>query len=239
MSSRVFLNNVDHHDLRVRRGAEASHRVNQALVFPNEFEALQREYPILFRADPNGEMQAVALLGLDRDENLFLKEGDGEDGWHARAIPASLERGAFSIAVRDAAGSELMIQVDLDHPQISRTEGEPLFRPHGGNAPRLDHVAAVLRTIFTGAPLSAPMFAAFAEADLLETIAIDVELSQSQRYSIGGYLGIAVDRIAALRGSSLDRLHAGGFLSLALFAAASLANVQSLVDRKRAKLGAP
>ena len=91
MTKRVLLNNVDHAELRVvtRRGAEFGDGVNQALVFPTEFDALQREYPILFRRDANGEMQALALLGLDRDENLFLADGR----WNARYVPAALERG--------------------------------------------------------------------------------------------------------------------------------------------------
>jgi hypothetical protein len=56
------------------------------LVFPTEFEALQREYPILFRRGRQRRLQAVALLGLDRDENLFL---DGGPGGRATFRPSS------------------------------------------------------------------------------------------------------------------------------------------------------
>jgi hypothetical protein len=59
-------------------------------VLPTEFEEVQREYPILIRKDPSGDYQAVALLGLDRDENLFLDE----TGWNARYVPAVQQRGA-------------------------------------------------------------------------------------------------------------------------------------------------
>ncbi len=74
MTNKVLLNNVDHQDLKVvvRHSAAYGDGINQALVFPTEYEALQREYPILFRRDEDGEFHSVVLLGLDRDEHLFL-----------------------------------------------------------------------------------------------------------------------------------------------------------------------
>ena len=96
--NRVLLNNIDHHDLRVitRHGAEFGDAVNQVMVFPTEFEAVQREYPIVFRRDSEGALRPVALLGLTREENLFL---DGAGGWRAGYVPALLRRGPFSILV--------------------------------------------------------------------------------------------------------------------------------------------
>ena len=102
MTNRVLLNNVEHRDLRVvtRHSVDFGDAINQVLVFPTEFEDLQREYPILFRRDAEGNIQAVALLGLDRDENLFL---DGE-GWHARYVPAVQRCGPFSIGLHPCSG---------------------------------------------------------------------------------------------------------------------------------------
>ena len=66
MTNKVLLNNVDHADLRVivRPAPEFGDSVNQVLVFPTEFDEIQREYPIFFRRDPNGALQSIALLGL-------------------------------------------------------------------------------------------------------------------------------------------------------------------------------
>jgi len=112
MTNRVLLNNVEHRDLRVvtRHSVDFGDNINQVLVFPTEFEDLQREYPILFRRDADGNYQAVALLGLDRDENLFL---DG-DGWQARYVPAVQRCGPFSLGLRQSPGDGAagpMIQV--------------------------------------------------------------------------------------------------------------------------------
>ena len=89
MSNRVPLDNVEHQSLRVANIPSSDHaKVNQALVVPGEFEDVQREYPIFIRKDQDGRFVAVALLGLDKGENLFLVG----DRWEARYIPASIRR---------------------------------------------------------------------------------------------------------------------------------------------------
>lgn len=216
----------------VRHGPEFGDNINQALVFPTEFEVLQREYPILFRKDAEDEFQAVVLLGLDRDENLFLENGD----WQARYVPAVQRRGPFSIALQDNPEQPgPMIHVDLEHPRISRTEGEPLFLPHGGNAPYLEQVTDLLRTIYLGIKASRPMFAAFEEAGLIEPVQIEIKLSDVEQYDLPQYHAIAEERLTALDGSALERLHRQGFLRLAFQAVASLGNISRLIDLKNRK----
>jgi hypothetical protein len=231
MSGPVLLNNVDHHDLRVvlDRGAAFGDAVNQSVVFPTEFEELQREYAILFRRDPEGVYRSTVLLGLDAGENLYL---DGER-WSARTIPALMQRGPFSIGI-PAAGEpgEPMIHIDPDHPRVSRNRGERIFRDHGGNAPYLDHIAGVLRTIYAGREASAPMFAAFEALDLLEPVTIDIALDETRRYSLPDCYTIAEARFAALDGAALEKLHKAGFLRTAVWALSSLRNINRLIEMK-------
>jgi hypothetical protein len=238
MTNNVLLNNVDHQDLRVdtRHGAAFGDAINQVLIFPTEYEEVQREYPIFFHRDEAGDFQSIALLGLDKDENLFL----GEDGWAGRYIPAIQQRGPFSIALQEQhvdgqMRAQPMIHVDLDHPRIGAGEGETLFLPHGGNAPYLEHVAEVLRLIYTGLEVSKPMFAAFAELELIRPVAVEAQLSDEEKYVLPDFHTIAEDRLAALDGASLERLHKGGFLRAAFHAAASLGNVNRLIALKNSR----
>src|SRR5947209_6236695 len=111
MARRVPLDNVEHAQLRLIDRLSADAHVNLALVVPSEFEQLQREYPILFRRDDDGEFQAVAVLGLERGENLFIEES----AWTAHYVPATLRRGPFFLAVDesgDAADAALVIDLD-------------------------------------------------------------------------------------------------------------------------------
>lgn len=233
-----LLNNVDHHDLRVitRRGPEFGDAVNQVLAFPNEFEALQRHYPIVFRKSVEGPVRPVAILGLAREENLFL---DGTGGWAQDAyIPASLERGPFGIvASSENPDAEPKVRVDLAHPRISRQEGAALFLPHGGNAPFLIHVMGVLATIYTGHGLLEPMMSAFEQAGLLRAANLHARVSENEIYAVSDVSIIDAERLAALEGPALAELHRAGFLQSAFLGAASLGNFQRLADRK-ARAGA-
>jgi hypothetical protein len=234
MTRTVPLNNVDHHDLRVitRHAAEFGDAVNQVLVFPTEFEEIQREYPIFFTPDANGDLQAVALLGLDRDENLFLDQA----GWQARYVPAGQQRGPFVIGTAEDGGDP-MIQVDPDHPRIGRGagEGQPLFLPHGGSSPYLEHVSEVLHTIYTGLDLVRPMFEAFEDAGLIEPVAVQVEISDTEHYDLPDCSTISAERLGSLDGAALERLNHSGFLYAAFLVIASTANVNRLIERKLAR----
>jgi hypothetical protein len=234
--NRVLLNNVDHADLRVIAGHGAAYgdALNQVLVLPTEFEAVQREYPILIRKDAAGAWQAVVLLGLDRDENLFLDE----TGWNARYVPAVQRRGPFSIALqRDELGAEPrpMIHVDLDHPRVSRDEGERLFLPAGGNSPYLQGINQALGQIHEGLEISGPMFAFFDELGLIEPIDIEIKLDDQRTYDLPDVFTLAPDRLAAVAGADLERLHRSGLLRAAWALIASMGNIEDLIARKNRK----
>lgn len=230
------LNNIDHAGLRVRTGAGAAFGddLNQVPVFPAEFEETQRDYPIVFRGEEGGGYRAVALLGFDPRENLFL----GERGWTARYVPAIQRRGPLSIGLRAADGSgdpATVIHVDLDHPRVSASEGEPLFLPHGGNAPLLEQMTDALRTIHEGRAATRALAQALDDAGLLEPVVLDAEVGDGRRYRIADVFTVARERLMALDAPVLHELNRAGFLPLAVLAAASLGNMARLAELKRDK----
>ncbi len=238
MSGPVLLNNVDHHDLRVAtaRGAAWGDAINRVTVFPTEFEALSREYAIVFRRDGDGgAIEAEALLGFDRDENLFL---DGTR-WNARTVPALMQRGPFSIGVPpDGQPGEPMIHIDPADPRVVRTEGQRIFLDHGGNAPYLDHVGGVLRSIYAGSRTMPAMIAAFADAGLFEEATLELDHPGGRRLVIPDVVTLSTERFAALDAPALASLHAGDFLRCAVWVMSSLGNLPALLDRKLIRDGA-
>lgn len=233
----VLLNTIDHHDVTIRlgHGARFGDAVNQAIVFPTEFEDVAREYPIVFARDTDDRLQAVALLGLDADENLYLSG----DRWDAHYVPAIRQHGPFSIlqGQRDGADGPV-IGIDLDHPRVmigGGEDGEPVFLPHGGNAPYLEHVAGVLRRIHVGHAAMAPMFAAYEAEGLIEPVTLQVSLDETLRYDLPDFHTLGVDALEALDDAALGRLHRAGFLRTAFAAAASLGNIARLIDLKNAR----
>jgi len=241
MTNAVLLDNVAHKDLRVRTGysAEFGDNINLAPVFPTEFAMAQREYPILFRKGVNDNLEAVALLGLDKGENLFLDE----DGWNARYVPAIQRRGPFMIGVHPDQDEmsdkhELMVHVDLDHPRISQTEGAPVFLRHGGNSPYLERAVRMLQMIAHGAEFAQPMFSAFLEAGLVDETELEVKLDERTQYTLPGFLTINQERLAELDGDTLERMNQAGYLQLAMLVVTSLGNMNWLVELKNRKIAA-
>lgn len=236
MAQHVMLNNVAHKDLRVitRYSAEFGDNVATAMVVPTEYAPVQREYPIFFRKDPGtGEFMSVVLLGLQKDENLFLDE----KGWNADYVPAVIARGPFFIGFqhRQADGkidTAAVVNVDLEHPRVSRTEGEALFLPEGGNTRYLDRVADLLNGINIGLEMSKPMFAAFAAAELIEPVQLEVKVNAEEQYNLTGLHTISREKLNKLDADTLFKLHRAGYLQAAFLVASSLGNVQRLIDLK-------
>lgn len=237
MTRHVLLNNIAHKDLRVitRYGAEFGDNIGTVLTFPTEYADVQREYPIFFRKDAaSGEYQSVALLGFEKDENLFLEDGQ----WHAAYVPGIVARGPFLIGFQEQqVGGELrnepVIHVDLDHPRVSHSEGVAVFLPHGGNSRYLDHVATILGGIRDGLEVSKVMFSAFTTLDLIEPVKLEIKLDEERGYSVLGLHTISRERLLALDGAALEQLNRAGFLEGAFLVLASMNNVKKLMAMKQ------
>lgn len=229
--NKVRLDNVAHASLRIEtgHGPAFGDAVNQVAVFATEFAALQRHYPILFRRGDDGLLHAFAILGLDRDENLFLAD-DGR--WSANYVPALLRRGPFLIG--NAADGEPVIHVDLAHPRINTvsSRGAPVFLNHGGHAPALENAIDALQAIHLGHEAEAHLSALLDECALVEPVRLEVALSDREIVTFEDYLAITSDRIAMLDGAALERLNRAGFLEAVIHAATSLATMTDLATRK-------
>lgn len=233
MTRPVLLNNIDHHHLRVAigHGAAFGDAVNQTIVFADEFEDLQRDYAILLRRNSDGAFRFTVLLGVEADENLFLDGGR----WDARYVPALHARGPFSIGMA-GEGAEPMVHIDLEHPRVGE-HGAPIFREQGGNAPLLDQATAALQRIYTGATRGAALIAAWSDLDLIAPVTIQLDLDETRRVNVPDCFTLDAERLAALDGAALERLHRDDLLRPAFWVASSLGNIRHLLDRKLARDG--
>lgn len=240
-----LLNNVTHKDLRIvtRFGREYGDEVGLVPAFPTEFAELQREYPIFLRKDRDGgDWQAVALLGFESNENLFLHDGR----WNANYLPGYVARGPFLIGFQQQnidgeLRTEPVIHVDMDHPRIRAGESEAeatqaVFLPQGGNSAYLEHITAVLRGIRDGAEASKTIFAAFDELGLIQPMNIELKFDEEHGANLTGLHGIDRDRLAALDAEALHRLHRSGYLEGAYLILASTHNLRRLMAEKQRRL---
>lgn len=233
MSSHAILDSHTHRDLRVRidAGADLGDGVMATLTVPTEFRRIQGDFPILFRRETGQDGYfAVALLGFETGENLFL----GAAGWDAGYRPLSLAIQPFLVGRAADSEAPSQVHIDLAHPRIAGEGGEGvrLFDAEGLPTPFLDEIADKLGDLDEGYRESTAFFAALAEHDLLEPFTLEVTLGDGSLNSLVGFHVIDEARLRALDAAALGALHAGGHLMPIFMAMASLAQLKSLVDRK-------
>ncbi len=232
MSRHAILNYDEHAALRVRteHSAELGDAVMASFTVPLEFRRIQHDFPILFRRDDeSGRFSALALLGFESGENLFL-EGNH---WIADYKPLAMAIQPFLVG-RSADGEKpIEIHIDLEHPRISRDdEGILLFDSSGRPTPFLDEIGDMLHQLDTGYRTSGAFFAALERYQLLEPFALDVELHDGSKRRLVGYHLINEEKLRALEPSIIAALHSEGHLMPIFMALASLSNLPKLVGLK-------
>jgi hypothetical protein len=232
MPQHVLLNNIDHAALRVvtTHGAEYGDAVMHAVTFPAELRNVQACYPIVFQKTADGGFQPLALFGFTPGQNLFL---EGER-WDAPYIPLAIERQPFLIGRN---GEELAMHVDLDSPRIGTDAGEALFLAHGGTSEFLERMNSVLRALHEGLQATPAFIDALLAHDLLESFVLDIQLDDGSEHRLAGFYTIHEERLRALDGAALERLHRQGHLEPVYMAVASLAHLRDLIDRVNRRHG--
>lgn len=241
MTNFALLNNVAHKNLRIIREHATQYGDNEmsTVTFPQEFRAVQNEYPIFFQKNAeNGKFIPVALLGLRQNENLFLSES----GWDSHYVPASVKRRPFLIGIQpprpdqDSNQPSRMVYVDMDSPRISETLGEPVFLPHGGYSPYLESIVDVLEYIQYGTELNEAFVDVLLQHELLEVVTLEITLKNGTRNNLAGLYTINEEKLNALDGGAVTSMHSKGYLEFIYMILASHANVVKLIGRLESRL---
>ena len=234
-----ILSNDQHRSVAVdtRARPEYGDMVNRAIALSAEFNELHREFPLLLRKTNEAPgFVAHAILGFEKDENLFV-EGDR---WISTSVPATLARGPFSLGYIRAedggsAPADIKVMIDEQHPRV-RAEGQPVFLPLGGESPYLQGIKRVLQTVDAGLRADRLFYGELVALGLLEEVKIQISVFAELRYDFSGYHSINQEKLAALGGDQLLRLHRMGLLGPVYFLISSLGNFQKLVNLKIARL---
>lgn len=238
MPRNVLLNNNDHRNLRIitARGAQYGDDVMFTLTFPAEFRSVQAHYPIVFSKTPEGRFQALALFGFKQKQNLFLDA----NRWDATYVPLMIERQPFLIGA--GGNGELLVHVDMDHPRISstrdETQGEAVFREHGGTTEYLERINSMLLTIHQGLATMDAFIAALLEHNLLESFVFDIRLADGSQNRLTGFYTVHEERLRSLEAAALERLNKPGHLQAIYMVIASMSNFRDLIERQQKLLQA-
>ncbi len=241
MGQLELLNNVTHAELMVDQAKLFDQPTgNCVLAFPTEFSDLQREYPILLQYNQQTEQfQAIALLGLENNENLYLTNAQ----WDAKYLPASIAKGPFSIGMQknqqaQQAQVQPVVMIDPAHSTINDKQGTRIFKEFGGNSQYLDYINQVLNVILQGIDQAKAMYCAYQAMGLIEPLTLEITLKHNQTHKINGFYTISREKLARLNAEQVYQLNHTGLLEGAYLIANSLNNVQRLINYKNERIQA-
>lgn len=234
-----ILNNVDHKDLKVDTQPHKDYGdyVNRVPIVTTEYSDLHKQFPILiYKNTDSGELSSHAILGLEKDENLFIEN----NAWQTHYVPTMLARGPFSLAHRKAEENgeeftETLIMVDEEHPRCGAEDGEAVFMEFGGETIYLEYIKKVLKTIEVGIQIDKLFFQLLEELDLLEPVSIELTLSSEKQINFTGYYTINQGTMGSLDGDSLKKLNQAGVLGLIFYMMSSMDNFEKMIQLKNTK----
>jgi len=238
MANLKLLNNVEHLDITVdaKLAEKYGDDVGGSLIFPEEFLAAQKEYPIVLQKnEETNEYQFIVLFGFQNNENLLL----GKDGWSAQYIPALMKKDPFYIGFqkKQDGSSEPVIHIDLDSPRVKLGgKGVRVFLEAGGYTPFLEEVKETLLLIHEGLATSKALIKVLEENDLIEQFSLEIQFDDGSKLQTEQYYTINQEKLASLEGEIIADFHKKGVLQLMYLIQFSAGNIKELIAKKNQKL---
>lgn len=224
----VILNRDTHRQLRLRAtdgGYAFAARMHAVPLAASEFVDACREFPVVFAEDGAAAGLPLALLGLRREENLWL---EGGRDWAGDYVPAYLRRYPFGLM---AEGDEFSVVVDEAFEGFGASEGEALFDAEGQEGPVLRQALEFLER-FQGEVERGQAFVARLRAlGLLVPQVLRATPVAGEPLVLEGFSVVDEAKLRALDDAELLALARGGELGLIYAHLLSLGNIAKLQRR--------
>ena len=233
------LSNTTHSNVKIN----STYRVNNGFdynfcpVYQIEYTSLQSDYPIFYTKDKEKDVwQTVALLGFKDNENLFL----GKGVWISRYVPLSIQRLPFYIGsqkevVNGVPSENKILHIDMDHPGVSKVDGNDIFLEHGGNSEYLDYINNILSTIDSEVSMLDSFCKQLSKLDLLKSTDINIDLSEDEKHELKGLYVVDEEKLKSLDKEELYNLHQHQYLQHIYMIGASIGNVNKLISLKKSR----
>jgi hypothetical protein len=200
-----------------------------------EFAVACRDYPIAFIGG-NGVFVAMAVLGMENQQNLFVTP-DG--GWDASVyLPAYVRRYPFCMTRVTVDGREQPERVACVEKRAINDKGEALYDAKGEPLPVWDERKKLLFEYEADLVRSDEMSRTLAGLGLLETFTMQAVPKEGEPLAMTGMYRVAEQKLAGLAPDTLKDLVQKGIMARVYAHLISLANFGRLLDR-RASQGTP
>lgn len=228
------LDKEKHGKLRLaqNRSLDFSRETNSVPLVAGEFVEAAREFPIGFVQAGDQSFLPVALLGLRKSENLFVK-ADGQ--WNGRYLPAFIRR--YPFAPLEAGDGQMLVCVDEKAACLSEEgDGVQLFAENGPS-PVLTEMLTLLQEYQAQALRTQVFCQRLVECNLLVESDAHAKLGDgSDFFSLSGLYVVDQNRLQALTAEQVLAFFSAGEWGLIYAHLLSLGNIQQLAERLATRL---
>ena len=210
-------------------GFAFARETNSLFITAVEFPRAAKEYPIVFGSDNSGNVFPVVLLGLKKNQNLYV---DKEGQWRAEYIPAYVRRYPFILAQPDSGQDKFAVCIDESYSGFNiAKEGQPVFNAKGAQSPILKQAVEFLKDYQNHVQLTTQFCKTITGLDLLEPMQANVEMKGGSKFALGGFQCVKREKLGMVKPGKLADLVKSGHMELIYAHLFSLNNVSTLLNR--------
>ena len=226
MKNYIPLSFDTHPNIKINKNYTGSSVFNES-TFPilfNEFEQIQREYPIaIFKSIDDGSLSIHALTAFDEGVNEFIIEGS----WKAQYIPLFVKCHPFSLELDENKRTRLLI--DEQHTAF-KNGSEPLFAKDGLLSPFAQAMKKSIEQISSQQRYTEGFLHFIQENRLLKAVSIDFTDHQGISHRRNHLLTVIPSDFLTLSPSLQELALRKGYYQAAVYIQASLHSLKELFD---------
>jgi SapC len=210
-------------------------RGNAMPISMTEFQAVARDYPIVFTSGEGKQSFApVAVLGIAPGENLFYANGRWAPGVY---VPAYARRYPFCMARVNVNNVEQKNRLICIEKAFIDEQGEPMFDDKGEPSAKWKDLERLLGEYESDLERSREMCAILSDYGVLEPFTMQANFKEAlaKPMQMTGMFRVAEKNIENLNAAQLKNVVRKGILPRIYMHLMSLENFGRLLDRKAAR----
>lgn len=195
-----------------------------------EFAAAARDYPIAFVSGNGKSFVAMAVLGLENQQNLFLTaDGAWDSGVY---LPAYVRRYPFCMTRVTVSGRERPERIACVEKGAVSDQGEALHDEQGNPLPAWEARKKLLFEFEADLARTEDMCRVLAALGVLETFTMQAVPNAGAPLAMTGMYRVSEQKLNGLPAEKLKELAQTGVLARVYCHLLSLANFARLLDRR-------
>lgn len=230
MAKVELLNNEKHRSVKIKTNRNVSDLKEQSILplVLGEFPHAAIEFPICFiKNNQTNDLQVVALMGIENNENLFVKDNN----WDSAYMPARYTHRPFGLLQNPDDKSNYGIAVDFDSELVNEEEGVALFDESGNETEFLTKQKEAMSTYLEQEHMTRAFTKEINDKGYLTQRQINVTVNEKQ-YNVDGIYIIDEKKIEELSDEDFLDLRKRGLLTPIYTHLLSMRQMNNLIRRK-------